>query len=90
MELRYIHIFQRERNPDILRVNLAPGKQDKRLLYPHFWFLSNNRLKKQAGVSRYTVNLLFFPKRKNILHILQINPSFFCDLIHCKLRLGML
>ena len=43
-----------------------------------------------AGVSRYTVNLLFFPKRKNILHILQINPSFFCDLIHCKLRLGML
>ena len=34
MELRYIHIFQRERNPDILRVNLAPGKQDNRLLYP--------------------------------------------------------
>ena len=34
MELRHIHIFQRERNPDILRVNLAPGKQDNRLLYP--------------------------------------------------------
>ena len=29
----HIHIFQRERNPDILRVDLALRKQDNRLLY---------------------------------------------------------
>ena len=31
LKLRHIHIFQRELNPDILRVDLALGKQDNRL-----------------------------------------------------------
>ena len=34
MELRHIHICQRERNPVILRVDLALGKQDNHLLSP--------------------------------------------------------
>ena len=31
MELRHIHIFQRELNPNLFRVDLALGKQDNRL-----------------------------------------------------------
>ena len=31
LKLRHIHIFQRELNPNVLRVDLALGKQDNRL-----------------------------------------------------------
>ena len=34
LKLRHVHVFQRELNPDILRVDLALGKQDNRLISP--------------------------------------------------------
>ena len=37
LKLRHIHIFQRELNPDILRVDLALGKQDNRLHMGASW-----------------------------------------------------